>query len=498
VTASGQESSSGIAEQCIAWCEGLVWEMIRQASLIAAFAVTSYAGLSRTRPILLESHSELTLGIRPPNPSVYAMGSNRSKVVADSDDLVVRIPHRLSYFDGKLLRDLAIGEDVGVAVLENGDVVQWGYGHFTPKYALRGKGIVKVGLADDKAVFGLAKDGSIYSWDADLKREAGAVSWWWKIWASPPEEQTKIKLPSLSFREYVKDISVGVDHILALTSRGRVFSGSTGTVKQSKGQYGIAGLSQFNTPPKPGTLHEIKLLDSPVEQVATGDFHSLVRTKDGKLLAFGENVYGQLGFPYSYRTANIAVPTALNLDQLNTLRPTRVSDIAAGGSISYFTVEGEEGRDIYAMGNGISGQLGTGNFSNSQRKPLKIKHLGELVEFSEETGKSRSIGIESWSVGRNHTSVTLDNSVGDGYGRDVLVWGGNEFSQLGNGKRSSAPHPVPVPDSLALHDALKTESLQLIEGEIEFKTDTGKKRTAEVRRVFVCGSNTSALYYKVV
>jgi hypothetical protein len=48
------------------------------------------------------------------NPGVYAWGDNSGKVIApDSKEKVIKTPRRLKFFDGQLLRDLQLSQDVG-------------------------------------------------------------------------------------------------------------------------------------------------------------------------------------------------------------------------------------------------------------------------------------------------------------------------------------------------------------------------------------------------
>ncbi len=64
------------------------------------------------------------------NPGVYAWGSNSGRVVApDSDEVLIKLPRRLEYFDGSLLRDIKLDKEFGAAVTEDGDLLQWGIGY---------------------------------------------------------------------------------------------------------------------------------------------------------------------------------------------------------------------------------------------------------------------------------------------------------------------------------------------------------------------------------
>lgn len=500
-------------------------------------------------------------------PGVYAWGSNVGNVIAPGFGKTfpaIKTPYRIPYFDGRLLRDLSIGENVGVAVLDNGDVVQWGDGYATgsePEVTVKGRNISKVQVAEGRAVYGLTKNGSsVYAWSVSrdklvngpkLDSKCNNSGSWWKIWTwgrsggnTTTSQGTclNLKLPSLGFREYVKDIQVGNDHILVLTSKGRVFSGSTGLYpedqpKASKGQFGIASFSQFDKAPLPGQVYEIKSFrDSIIAQIATGDFHSLARTKDGKVYVFGDNLLGQLGLPYSYSTSNIAVPTLLPLYKMYPRRLTPiVTHIAAGGDSTFVTVHPkfnpheivdrsqqlkpeELNREIYGFGSSLYGQLGTGGFVHAQSSPARIKTFANLTEYNEKLGKIVQIDLSNWSVSRTHAAVAAGSEERAAlFGKDVLLWGGNEFSQLGTGKKNNIPKPSSVSDLNVPRGATVSESidekedvwkkadattkndrLQLIQGKkVKYEDpDSHKSKSAKISQVLVTGNNSTAVFAK--
>lgn len=155
-------------------------------------AQTARAGAGDIRETLSPQHRQVKNSLE--NPGVYAWGSNAGRVVApDSAEAFVKEPRRIRFFDGQVLRDLRLDCDVGVAVTERGDVLQWGVGFWgkkatsaaaaaktalTPVTTLRGKDIVKVALSNDR-VIALAANGSVYSLpilQADMKQQAVAAA----------------------------------------------------------------------------------------------------------------------------------------------------------------------------------------------------------------------------------------------------------------------------------------------------------------------------------
>lgn len=590
-------------------------------TLGSAASLYLYSQYNPANPILNESSDPAALEpiapkktpkvSLPPNkyppdyPGVYAWGSNSGGVVAPGYESLlasVKVPYRIPYFDGKLLRDLKLSDNLGVAVLDNGDVVQWGTDYFgsnpklkaitdgkdddaasfsqavatkshtvDPEITIKGKNIRKVAISESKAVYGLNSAGTkVYAWPvskSDLyngPKPRAERSWWrpWSlIWTGADNvSYITMKIPSLGFREYIENVEVGTDHVLVLTSKGRVFSGSSGLYPhhkpvESKGQYGIAKFSQFDSPPEPGTLHEIKTFKNrAIAQIACGDYHSLARTLSGDVYVFGENSLGQLGLPYTYKNAVTAVPTLLPLHKLypRKINPIAIN-IAAGGSTSFVSIKpeldarefhrqfpGEEmdsmkklvdqdilddvARNVFAFGNGLKGQLGNGSFVHSQGSPASVKYFSQLKEYSESLGKMVPIHVSDWSVGKTHVIASVggtpdsDDKAVTPVNKDVILWGGNDFWQLGTGKRNSHPKPsrIPAIDTLSLAKKQETEpekdSVEYIENvdsynnrmqllfhkHIDYTAPNGRKMSATVSQMAVAGGHNSGLYTKRV
>lgn len=540
----------------------------------------------------------LPKNVYPPDyPGVYAWGSNAGGVVAPGFEALVsnvKAPYRIPYFDGKLLRDLKLTETLGVAVLDNGDVVQWGSDYFgsgtaskeivkpssvqgvDPEISFKGKSIRKIAVSDSKAVYGLNSSGTtVYAWPVSKSELQNGPkprverSWWrpWRlIWrGSDNVSYITLKTPPLGFSEYIDDVQVGNDHVLVLTSKGRVFSGVSGvyphhTPSSSKGQLGIAKFSQFDQPPPPGTLYEIKHFKNRlVSQIACGDYHSLARTLAGDVYVFGENSLGQLGLPYSYKNAFIAVPTLLPLHKLypRKINPVAVN-IAAGGSTSFVSIKpeinarefyrefpGEDdesmknfvdqdvvdqiARNVFAFGNGLKGQLGNGTFIHAQSSPIAVKYFSQMKEYSEDLGKMVPIDVSNWSVGKNHVAVAVGGTTVKpkdkktaGANKDVVIWGGNDFWQLGTGKRNSYSNPnrIPALDTLSLvlskkkddtsepeEDVSKVEYIENVDSynnrmqllfhkPISYKDQNGRTVNATVSQNIVAGTNNTGLFTK--
>jgi alpha-tubulin suppressor-like RCC1 family protein len=468
------------------------------------------------------------------NPGVYAWGSNTGKVVApDSDEPYIKSPQRISYFDGKLIRDIKLDKNFGAAIDENGDLLQWGIafssGSSQPTPTLKGKNLTKISISRDR-IIALSANGTVYSVPAIQADQVSGPkppeSTWFPFWNSKSIiSYRKLELSNMAWGETVKDVSSGLEHCLILTSKGRLFSAASGTEDfPSKGQLGIPGLTWNTRPQGPyDQPHEISTLKGfEIEKIAAGDNHSLALDNQGRVFAFGDNSTGQLGFDPDSDSLYIDAPSLLPIDKLykGTNQRPKVTNIAAGGVNSFFTIDatrvagqGEEdprgvGRvtaDTWSCGQGIWGGLGNGRWTHVQGTPTKIKALSGLFEYDEVANRVIPIRLAHLSVGATHAAATMNNvvhlaadhhsSINDtNWGADVLWWGGNEYYQLGTGKRNNVNNPVYIPPMDVAADKEKGRR-----EEHRFQITPRKKikvngRNVSVEQRIECGRGVTAVY----
>ncbi|KAI9798597.1 MAG: hypothetical protein M1833_004734 [Piccolia ochrophora] len=470
------------------------------------------------------------------NPGVYAWGSNSGRVVApEVEEPVIKSPRRFPYFDGLLLRDLKLSQRAGAAITSNGDLLQWGVDHSEastqPTATLTGKSLIRLALSRDRIV-ALSSKGKVYSIPiSKAEQTSGPRPWessWLPFWSVRSPVSYRILQPSnLSWGEQVVDISGGLEHVLLLTSAGRLYSAASASDQfPSRGQTGIPGLTWGTRPEGPyDQCHEITTLRGfGIKKIATGDLHSLALDSEGRLFTFGDNSVGQLGFDYNPEAVTIDAPSLLSTQRLyagTNLKP-RVTNVAAGGMNSFFTVDatrvagqGEDvsqqhslGRvtaDAFSCGQGIRGTLGNGRWSHVQGTPTKIKALSGLFEYDEKLAKVIPIRLAQLSVGESHACATMDNVThleatassskhDTNWGADILWWGGNEYYQLGTGRRNNVSNPTYIPP-------LDTEAEKEVGRKEENRFQITPRKTVEVngKRVSMeqrveCGRNLSAVY----
>ncbi|KAK3954100.1 regulator of chromosome condensation 1/beta-lactamase-inhibitor protein II [Pseudoneurospora amorphoporcata] len=484
------------------------------------------------------------------HPGVYAWGSNAGKVVApDSNESVIKTPRRISYFDDQILRDLKLDCNFGAAIDEKGNLVQWGVAfdkeHYTPTVTLKGKDLVKLAVSRDR-IIGLASNGEVYSVpvaaaDQRSGQKEGAASSS-SLWSSQsPVNFRSLKPKSLGWGEKIVDVRSGLEHCLMLTSKGRVFSAASSSEDfPSKGQLGIPGLTWTNRPAGPyDQPHEVTGLSGfKIKEIATGDFHSLALDTEGRIFTFGDNSFGQLGFQNDTEHPYVDSPRPLPINELyhgTSLRP-KVTSIAAGGLNSFFTVDarafqgqigsgqsqvvpakdlGRINVETWACGEGIHGSLGTGKWTHVSVAPTKVKALSNLFEFDEATNAVVPIRLSRLSVGTTHACAVMDNvtrvnttnsnsETDTNFGADVLWWGGNEYYQLGTGKRNNVNMPTYIaPLDTPAHGHGHENRLVKREGETNrfqltprktVRLEGGKGRSVSVEQRAECGRLVSAVY----
>ncbi len=197
-----------------------------------------------------------------------------------------------------------------------------------------------------------------------------------------------------------KAVSANGPHTLALVGMGKVMAWGDNEF----GQLGDATHTGPESCPSAGTS-TVPCSKTPVTvsgllgvvAISAGDDHNLALLKDGTVRAWGANNDGQLG---NNTTTDSDVPVPVS-------GLTGVKAISAGGFHSLALLN--DGT-VMAWGDNGNGQLGDGTIIN--------KHVPVAV-----TGLS---GVTSISAGLAHSLARL----GDG---TVRAWGWNENGQLGNG-----------------------------------------------------------------
>ncbi|NIL63779.1 RCC1 domain-containing protein [Salinispora arenicola] len=193
------------------------------------------------------------------------------------------------------------------------------------------------------------------------------------------------------------------DHSLALTSAGTVLAWG----QNVRGQLGDGTTTSNSTPV------DVDLpAGTEVTAIAGGDDHSLAVTSAGTVLAWGQNDDVELG---DGTTTDRDTPVNVDLPP-----GTEVTDVAAHGDHSLAVTSAGT---VLAWGNNSSGQLGDGTTtSNSTPVDVDLPAGTEVTAIA--GGDSHSLAVTSAGT--------------------VLAWGNNSSGQLGDGTTTDRDTPADV------------------------------------------------------
>ncbi|WP_456047875.1 RCC1 domain-containing protein [Actinomadura harenae] len=246
----------------------------------------------------------------------------------------------------------------------------------------------------DSHTLGLTSDGRVLAWG---RNDVGQLGDGTSTLRTTP---VFVRLPA---GVTVTQVAAGGDHSLALTSDGRVLAWG----RNSSGQLGDGSGASRTTP---------VFVDLPpglsVTRVSGGSYHSLAMTSDGRVLAWGDNTFGELG---NGGGANSDKPVFVR-----TPKGVTAAAIDAGRGSSSFAVA-STGR-LLAWGHNDSDQLGDGTAVD--------RGIPVWTALPEDEP-----GVTRVAAGFGHTlALTPD-------GR-VLVWGTNRSGQLGPGSNDIQKTPI--------------------------------------------------------
>ncbi|KAI6036529.1 regulator of chromosome condensation 1/beta-lactamase-inhibitor protein II, partial [Pisolithus microcarpus] len=454
------------------------------------------------------------------------------------------IPQTSAWLENVALRDLALHERHAACVDARGDVYQWGDGFFSSAFYLRTRGketkadfirqgtsccedlfdIVRVRVTDSK-VYALSASGKIYVFAANeglQKPKHRGSSWWgfdW-LWRGRTDIDFVELFPreKLKWREHFTNITTGRDHVVALTSAGRVFSHPVNMNANSHGQLGLRKvdlLAPSGSPsdgssgrmavelnpkaiadPYAKSSQTIRFCDSLFEIPAlkAGGRSTYVNTDAGRVLGWGANEFGQLGLGNGIVLDAVTIPTEVILTR--NLPLDVKSKCLGSGDLTFFVAEriGSDASrhiDVLSCGNGQWGGLGANLYTTGQANPVRVKN------YDERTQSLAPIVPEAISVSpTGHALLTLDtlSRAGPGFtGRDLLVWGLNYDFQLGTGKRKSLPAPTILnrPEGGRFLLARKTATVKDMAGSV-WRKKVGIEQRA------IAGYGTSLVYWGII
>ena len=209
---------------------------------------------------------------------------------------------------------------------------------------------------------------------------------------------------TLATGETIVTLSMGGDHISALSSLGNVFL-------WGRNNYGQLGDGTNANKNKPTNIRNILSLQSGelIQSIELGGNHSSVVTSLGRLLMWGWNAYGQLGdstIANKNRPTDITTRFALSVGE-----KVIISSLGDGHSIAKTSL----GR-ILTWGQNTSGQLGDDTIIQ-RNTPVDITSAFDFDALTQ---------VELLSLGANH-ALALSSS------GQMMSFGNNQYGQIGKG-----------------------------------------------------------------
>ena len=373
----------------------------------------------------------------PGAPGVVAWGENEVGQLGDGNTAETSAPVAVPSLSEATA--LSIGRSFGLALLRPGTVMSWGENSWgqlgdgihtgpetchaayeaaagytvgcsrTPIRVSGLSGVVSIAAGAQHSL-ALLSNGTVMAWGDNERGQLGDGSMSGPDHCYTEQEPTQCStspVPVSGLSE-VTAIAAGQNYNLALLRNGTVMAwGSNGW-----GELGDGTSSWGDDVPAPVTGL------SGVTAIAAGGDSSLALLGNGTVMAWGANEFGQLG---DGTLTQSDVPVAVS-------GLSGVSAIAIGGASFALRDDGT----VMAWGSNISGQLGDG----TQTGPTECFPLNFCSPTPVPVSELK--GARAIAAGSQHTLALLSDG-------EAMAWGENWDGQLGAGNTVSTDTPVPVP-----------------------------------------------------
>ena len=412
---------------------------------------------------------------------LFTWGRNSSGQLGDGTTIdrytPTEITGHFNLFSEEYITELNLGRSHAKALTSEGRIFLWGgsplFGRdtvdvndYTPNDIthvfdlLEGEKIIKLssGFAHYSA---LTSEGRLLMWGQNWNGRLGDGT---TEDRSMPTDITR--LFELRSDESLVEVSLGLNHSSALTSKGRLFTwGFNGTGQLGNGTF--SGMNDSQSTPLDITGEFPLTAGETIVNVALGGF-SAALTSSGRVFTWGTNSSGSMGDgTFETRNRPVDITTYFQLDQEH-----KIVDIALGNlHASALTSDGQ----LFSWGNNRDGQVGDGTREH-QNRPVNITNQ---VKFH----SNERIDIMSLN--------TWQSSFITSRGR-LFVWGSNSFGQLGNGTETNQITPTSINNFFSFVSIAPTLPSQLKDIKKVAFGDTHSLAVTSDNRVLTWGSNINS------
>lgn len=369
----------------------------------------------------------------------------------------------------KTMPAIFAGASLSLGLRPDGTVWGWGYnGKYalgnttlsTSRTPLKVSGISGViGLAANSHVLALKSDGSVWAWGGNEYGQLGNGT------ILPLEAPARV-----SGISGVSALAAGPYHSVALKSDGTVWS------------WGSNAFGQFGDGSSGTPISSIPVQAKGVasaKAISAGASYTVILLKDGTVMAWGRNNYGQLGAVTSDQCSNTRAQVICSKTPVKAANIDNVVAIASG---NYHVLALRVDGSIWVWGRNNGGQLGDGTTTDSS-VPKPVPSLTNVVAIAAAGDYSLALKSDGtvWTWGSNRegqlgysaTDVCIDSTWGNvscsktpaqvsylsgvsaisgGWSHglalktdgSVWAWGYDYYGQLGNNAGTKSKIPVRV------------------------------------------------------
>lgn len=371
---SGHEFSLGLTpdQRLFAWGSNAFGQLANgtgQNSQLPIFVDTStYLNNGETIQSLYSGSSSFHAFMITSASRVFGWGRNHAGQLGDGTTTNRTTPVFIT-FNGlnqnETITELATGNNFTLALTSEGRVFAWGNGangrlgtgnttaQLTPTLISfpglnQNETIVRVTTGGQHAL-SYTSENRLFTWGANIAGTLGVST----STAGSSSTPMLISLP-LNPNETIVDIEAGSEHSVVLTSDGRVFAfGSNG-----RRQIGDHTTVTSRQEPTLTVFSNITFLaNEKITSITTGDFHTVGITSANRMISWGSNEFGQLGFG-PVGNDWVTNPERPRLTTLNNLAQSETLITASAGR-GHVIVLLSSGR-VYSWGFNEFGQLGNG------------------------------------------------------------------------------------------------------------------------------------------